>query len=266
MATYRNVQMSFWTDPKVVDDFTPEDKYFYLYLLTNPYTKICGCYELSIRQMTVDTGYSKDTVVKLLNRLENVHNVIKFSEATKELLILNWPKYNWSLSPKVKKSIEDSIVKIKNQEFKDYLIEYYNSIDTLSIEYQYNTKTTDSLGIGIGIGKGIGNTSKNNNDKKEEEKKHLQEVDAFFERIWALYIRKEGKNGVTKAAKEEIFKVGFEKMEKCIQKYAAEKVGSEKRYILMGSTFFNGRYRDYLDEDNPSTTQINSKQLKRELQ
>ena len=34
MAIYRNVQTSFWTDPKVADDFTPEDKFFYLYLFT----------------------------------------------------------------------------------------------------------------------------------------------------------------------------------------------------------------------------------------
>lgn len=27
MAIYRNVQLSFWTDNKVEDDFTPEDKY-----------------------------------------------------------------------------------------------------------------------------------------------------------------------------------------------------------------------------------------------
>ena len=30
MAVYRTIHISFWTDTKVVDDFTPEDKYFYL--------------------------------------------------------------------------------------------------------------------------------------------------------------------------------------------------------------------------------------------
>ena len=33
MAIFRNVHITFWTDPKIVDDFTPEDKYFYIYLL-----------------------------------------------------------------------------------------------------------------------------------------------------------------------------------------------------------------------------------------
>lgn len=36
MARYRNVSTSFWEDNKIVDDFTPEDKYIYLYCMTNP--------------------------------------------------------------------------------------------------------------------------------------------------------------------------------------------------------------------------------------
>ena len=266
MATYRNVQMSFWTDPKVADDFTPEDKYFYLYLLTNPYTKICGCYELSIRQMTIDTGYSKDTVLKLLKRLEDIHKVIKYSDENKEILVVNWPKYNWSQSPKVKKSIEDSLAKLKTTQFKEFLIECYNHIDTISIGYQYSINTTDSLGIGIGIGNGIGEIPNGVDSKKEEERKHLQEVEDFFESVWKLYIRKEGKSGVTKTAKEEIFNVGYENIKSSIEKYTKEVAGYEKRYILMGSTFFNGRYRDYLPETTNSTSQAANGQLKRKLQ
>ena len=33
MALYRNIQMSFWTDPKVEDDYTSDDRYFYLFLI-----------------------------------------------------------------------------------------------------------------------------------------------------------------------------------------------------------------------------------------
>lgn len=88
----------------------------------------------------------------------------------------------------------------------------------------------------------IKNKKENNMSKKE----HQNEVDKLFESVWNLYIRKEGKTSVTKAAKEEIFKVGYDKMKTCIEKYAKEKQNTEKKYILMGSTFFNGRYKDYL--------------------
>ena len=51
MARYRNVSTSFWEDNKIVDDFTPEDKYIYLYCMTNPHTNLCGCYEISLKQI-----------------------------------------------------------------------------------------------------------------------------------------------------------------------------------------------------------------------
>ena len=127
MATYRNIQLSFWTDAKVADEFTPEDKYFYLYLLTNPHTNICGCYELSIRQMSIETGYSQETVTRLLERFALVHDVIRYSKANKELLVINWHKYNWTKSDKLKASIRNTIKIIKTQSFKDYLSKCYES-------------------------------------------------------------------------------------------------------------------------------------------
>ena len=84
MAIYRSVQMSFWTDAKVVDDFTPEDRYFYLYLMTNPHTNLCGCYEISIRQMANETGYKDDNVKKLLKRMQENHGVILYETKTKD--------------------------------------------------------------------------------------------------------------------------------------------------------------------------------------
>lgn len=56
MAVYRNVQTSFWTDSKVIDDFTPKDRLFYLYLFTNPHTNLCGCYEVSKKQISIEIG------------------------------------------------------------------------------------------------------------------------------------------------------------------------------------------------------------------
>lgn len=121
MAIYRNVQLSFWTDNKIEDDFTPEDKFFYLYLLTNPQTNICGCYEVSYNQMCNQTGYNKDTINKLLDRFENVHKMIKYSKDTKEILILNWHKYNWSNSKDTIKGVLKVAEHIKYKPFKDYV-------------------------------------------------------------------------------------------------------------------------------------------------
>ena len=123
MAVYRNISMAFWTDSKVDDDFTPEDKYFFLYLITNPHTNICGCYEISMKQMERETGYNIDTVKRLLSRMEKVHDVIRYNEKTKEVLILNWGKYNWTASEKVRKAVEAVADHIKNEEFKRYVMD-----------------------------------------------------------------------------------------------------------------------------------------------
>ena len=137
MAIYRNIDMAFWTDGKVVDDFTPEDKYLYLYLITNPHTNLCGCYEISTKQMSNETGYNTDTLNKLLERFQNIHTVIEYSKETKEVLLLNWSKYNWSASPKLDKPLLKDIESIKNTRFRDFLGEIYNKRETISIPYQY---------------------------------------------------------------------------------------------------------------------------------
>lgn len=142
MAIYRNVNITFWTDTKVSDDFSPEDKYFMLYCLTNNYTNLCGCYEISIKQMSRDTGYNEETIEKLLERFKNIHKVIFYNKENKELLIKNWYKYNWTKSEKLDKPLLKEIESIKTVEFKKVVADEYNKRDTVSIPYIYPMDTT----------------------------------------------------------------------------------------------------------------------------
>jgi hypothetical protein len=148
MALSRNIQLSFWTDAKVIDDFTPEDRYFFLYLMTNPHTNLCGCYEISKKQMSDETGYTKEVIEKLINRMANMHQVVKYSNDTKEMIILNWSKYNWTESSKLRIALEREIEMVKDAEFKRYLSELLNGNDTVSIPYAYtmdNSVYTNTL-------------------------------------------------------------------------------------------------------------------------
>ena len=150
MAIYRQVQMTFWTDTKVADDFTPEDRYFYLYLFTNPHTNLAGCYEISIRQMSIELGYSKETVRKLIDRMSTVHKVIVYSDSTKEVLILNWNKYNWTQSEKFRKPLWNEINEIKEQAFANYLKDIFNGVVSTEIRYPYGIDTvSDQVGYPI---------------------------------------------------------------------------------------------------------------------
>jgi hypothetical protein len=145
MAVFRNVYLSFWTDNKVEDDFTPEDKYFYVYLLTNPQTNICGCYEVRYSQMTRQTGYNSDTINRLLDRFEKVHDVIRFNKETKEILILNWHKYNWSKSEKTLVGVENVAKHIKCKEFRNYIYSVVKSIRSGSSEIGYQCPMVASV-------------------------------------------------------------------------------------------------------------------------
>ncbi len=94
MAKFRMVHTEFWDDPKVVEEMSPEDKYFFLYLLTNSNTTQIGIYQITKKQMAFDTGYSIDTINSLLDRFIRHHKIIAYNPDTREVAIKNWGKYN----------------------------------------------------------------------------------------------------------------------------------------------------------------------------
>ena len=144
MAIFRNVHVTFWTDPKIVDDFTPEDKYFYVYLLTNPHTNLCGCYEVSMKQMSDELGYNKETIEKLIDRFHRVHRVLDYDKQTKEMLLYNWSKYNWTKSPKLQAAVAKEVPNVKTERFNEYLCQKLSG-DTVSIPYPYPMDTPDTV-------------------------------------------------------------------------------------------------------------------------
>ena len=148
MAVYRNISVTFWTDSKIDDDFTPEDKYIFLYLLTNPHTNICGCYELSIKQMIKETGYNSEKIKQELQRLEKVHKVILYDNKTKEVLIINWSKYNWSKSSKVEKAVLRVGDGIKSGKFKKIIFALNNNSILNKDIYKTVTDTVTVTGTG----------------------------------------------------------------------------------------------------------------------
>ena len=87
MAKYRAVQTSFWEDPKVLEEMTPEDNLFYLYLLTNPKATQIGIYQITRKQMAFEIGYSVESINALMDRFEKHHGLIKYNFDTRELCL-----------------------------------------------------------------------------------------------------------------------------------------------------------------------------------
>lgn len=76
------------------------------------------------------------------------------------------------------------------------------------------------------------------------------DVDAFFESIWELYPVKKGKGQVSDTKRKALFKIGYDRLERAINRYLTElKKDASWRKPQNGSTFFNSGYVDYLDEN-----------------
>lgn len=75
-------------------------------------------------------------------------------------------------------------------------------------------------------------------------------VQEHFEALWQLYPSKRGKNQVTERAKRALMAVSVEDMRTAIARYRAEVENAHfDRAWLNGSTWFGGRYEDYLGEN-----------------
>jgi len=133
LAVYRQIHISFWQDPDVLD-YTPEEKYFYLYLMTNSKTSQCGIYELPKKIAELETGYNRETVDKLLKRFTEYNKII-YEEETKEIMLLNWLKHNPVNGPKIIACVKKELNGVKSlslrKQFEGVCIQYRYPIDTL---------------------------------------------------------------------------------------------------------------------------------------
>ena len=133
MGIKRVVDTSFWTDGKV-DEFTPEDKYFMLYLLTNPYTRQLGIYEISIKQVAFHLGYSVEAVKALIERFEKKYGIIAFSPETNEIAIINFLRHSVVKGGKpVEDCIKLDMTKVKNKSLIDYVFSKLKGNDDLNV-------------------------------------------------------------------------------------------------------------------------------------
>lgn len=78
-----------------------------------------------------------------------------------------------------------------------------------------------------------------------------------FEALWQLYPYDRGKNQVSAKTKRALMAVSVEEMAQAIERYMEEvKASPADRQLLNGSTWFNGRYKDYLGDDYTPAPQI----------
>ena len=88
---------------------------------------------------------------------------------------------------------------------------------------------------------------KKSSAKKQSVSKKIEE---HFRELWMLYPLKRGKNHVKAAAKRRLADVSAAEMARAIDRYEREYENAPPdRQMLYGSTWFNGRWEDYSDDN-----------------
>jgi hypothetical protein len=133
MGIKRIIDTDLWNDSKVIDSFTPEDKYFMCYLLTNPYTTQLGIYELNKKKAAFELGYSVDSVGNLIERFEMKYDMIRYSKATNEIAIKNFLRHSII---KGGKPVEDLLIKelgkVKDKSLLSFIVDNLSHYDNLN--------------------------------------------------------------------------------------------------------------------------------------
>lgn len=143
MAKFRMIYTEFWDDPKVVEELTPEDKYFFLYLLTNAKTTQIGIYQITKKQMAFDLGYSFESVNALLDRFINYHKIVRYNPETREIAIRNWGKYNLNRGGKpMLDCVKSELKEIKDIALIHYVAGQVLRDDIREIYESYNGRLT----------------------------------------------------------------------------------------------------------------------------
>ena len=133
MGIKRVVDVDFWNDEKVMDMFSPEDKLFMLYLLTNPHTTQLGIYAINPKHMAFEIGYSVEVINVLLDRFENKYGMIKYSRKTKEIAIKNFLRHSIIKGGKpVEDCLLKELAKVKDKSLLEFVYNGINGDESLN--------------------------------------------------------------------------------------------------------------------------------------
>lgn len=128
MSIKRIVSTAFWQDPDVLDKYSIEDQQFFLYLLTNPRSKLCGIYILPRRYISFEAKHTEKAAEELLNRFQTVYKNIIYNSETQEVAVLNALKYGIiSGGPVVENLIRKELNEIKDSRLITAV--YHNMLD-----------------------------------------------------------------------------------------------------------------------------------------
>lgn len=193
MAVFRQIYTSFWTDPKVQEEWTPEDKFFFILLLSNPQTTQIGVYQVTKKQLAFWMGYSEESIRALMDRFINHHKCIKYNPDTREIAIKNWGKYNLTKGGKpIIDLLNKELKEVKDIELIKYVIPSIEKSDIRKIfeDYYEMAKNGDSYDTSTirervvpryGDNNNKNNNKNNNNNNNKEVTVVVDKIKKYFD-------------------------------------------------------------------------------------
>lgn len=197
MSKFRQIQTSFWSNTYIQEEMTAEDKYFYLYLMTNEFTTQIGIYSITKKQIAFDLGYSLESVQALLQRFETYHKLIKYNTETREIILLKWAENNLNIGGKpVQDLIKKEISQVKNKEFLflmfencpenslktfiAFLLENYKKTNNFNTSYESSNDSLNDTGAINNKEEIINNNKELIKEKNIKKEKSKNEVESYI--------------------------------------------------------------------------------------
>lgn len=206
-----------------------------------------GCFKLTLTTAEKDLGISKKVLRRIIETFIKLDIITRIDDNPKGSKLPSIYAYN-TVKNYEKKGTEGDIEE-DTEKGTEKGTEEPSKINGLSnVE---GTEKGTERDTEEGTEKG---TSKKEYIKREYKNKF--DIDDF-EELWKLYPNKKGKAKARQVVTKLLKNYSKEELTRCIKRYSKEVEAKEKQYILYGSTFFNGRYEDYLDS-NYQEQQTNS--------
>lgn len=267
MAQFRLVQTSFWNDPKVEEDLTPEDKLFFLYILTNDQTTQTGIYQITRKNMAYGLGYSVETVNALLERFIHHLDLIKYNYETRELAIKNWGRYNLRRAGKpMLDCIRAELALIKDRSLISYV---GNRVHHKAVQELYISASDMQEGEQTACTYTMMQADENIEREAEEDQMRKTDVEALFDHYLSKHIiqHKKMTTSMQRAIKARLRDYTVEELKQAIDNYAdvyfSEQHWFTHKYPL--ADFMRDKdIRKFLDEADPINNFAYKKQEQKE--
>ena len=218
---------------------------FYIYLLTEIYRN--GYYirwdEESIEDSMYDLHLTEGLIEQIMTFLVSRSLLTKRILANSDTIIT---------SPGIQKRYQEAVKGRKRDIFVDseiWLLSKEETANYIKVTQNEHKSEKNQSKSEKNQSKSEKNPIKESKGNKRKKNNTMCKADAvaLFERLWKLYPVKKGKGKISDAKKMKLLEIGFDEMNRAIERYVGYVKSIDYLQYQNGSTFFNSGYVDYLD-------------------